>query len=384
MELDENHWHYIVAGLLRERQVELALERLGAFRVASFQPRVWLLHLLITTCLSVSAFPEALSLLQYRASYPEPIPSALWSEAMSKAAESHCHPIVDYVWRRAVEPQYLNPSSGTCIAVLDTAARDGNFRLATDVIRVLGIRDSPLELWHYEALLEAYLHAGDLPSALGTLRVMDLSNMHPVAATLRPLYLYLRTDPGLADHTLAVLEEVAETDNFEAWDPRPVLNVCIESYMYNRDLSAALTVYRSWHLYSAPHLKPSIETFNALLFDLSAVAGKEAKRVAVVLRSELKEALLLPDAITNNRLISAFLVDEKDRDGLELALNVYEEMKANEWAVSNANSEVLIERIQAARDADPRKMEMILQEMLSKQPISGMSNTSNVARPAPT
>lgn len=263
LELSESGWHFVTAALFRERQIEIGLERLSSMRERGYTPPRWLLQLAISTCLSIEAFPEALALLKHLATHSVPIPSAVWSLALTTAAHAHSHPMVDYVWRRAVEPSYLNPSSGTCTAVLDTVARHGNFRLASDVFRVLGARNTPLQAYHYEALHESYLNAGDLASAVAVLQLMARNPSVSVDdGTVRALVRFLARDaPRRVPHCLALLTDASARPamhkphnrrqdwNHGTWEPAPVLGACIEALARVGALDAAWQVYWSWDDY---------------------------------------------------------------------------------------------------------------------------------------
>src|SRR5438552_17341733 len=90
-----------------------------------------------------------------------------------------------YAWKKRVETNFINPSDGICLNVLNTAARHGDFDLATEVFRVLGNRSVRFEMHHYEALLEAYTASGDIRSALMVLCVMEGAGIEPSEASTR-------------------------------------------------------------------------------------------------------------------------------------------------------------------------------------------------------
>jgi hypothetical protein len=147
--------------------------------------------------------------------------------------------------------------------VLDTAARHGNFRLASDVFRVLAFRNTPLQACHYEALHESYLNAGDLASAVAVLQLMARDASVTVDdGSLRALVRFLARDaPNRVPHCLALLTDASarpampkpknrrEDWTPRTWKPAPVLGACIEALARVRALAAAWQVYWSWDAY---------------------------------------------------------------------------------------------------------------------------------------
>jgi hypothetical protein len=74
--------------------------------------------------------------------------------------------MTQYVWKRCVTTEYINPTSGTCRHVLNLAARKGDVNLATDAFRILHKHHAFASLDHYEMLFEAQINAGDVEGAV--------------------------------------------------------------------------------------------------------------------------------------------------------------------------------------------------------------------------
>lgn len=335
LDLDASGWHHVICALFREAQIELALGRLSAMRTAGHMPPAWLLHFGISMCISIHSFPEALALLKYRATYSEPIPSAVWSFCLDSAAHELSHPLVDYVWRRAIEASYLNPSSGTCVAVLDTASRHGNFRLASDVFRVLGNRASPLETHHYEALMQSYLRAGDLASGVAVLQLMRRAGCPVEPGTVHILMRFLAMDaPTRVPYCLALLSDSTARPTFESprkeqaahstttgsWAPAPVLSACIEALIWTGAVPAALAVYRSWDAYhgfdkddddemhnhgpqprAPPSEAPLKSTYDQLLVAIRKLPEHESELAAREIRDDMRRRGMEPLADANTK-----------------------------------------------------------------------------------
>lgn len=318
--LTSEGWHYLVAGLLRDRQLELALSSFREMQAQSIDPEPWLVNLLIYTFLAASAYPEVTSLLQLRislASSTTPFPSALWSYVLTTSAAALHHPLVAFVWRRAVETSYLNPSTGTCTAVLQSCARAGDHTLAKDVLRVLHKRSTLPAAHHHESLIEAHLAASDLRGALETVLHTSSTVHPPTDASLRPLFLYLRAKPARPAAALTILQEMHDLRTSKATPtpiPVPAVNAIIEAHVHVSALDAALAVYKALPTLCCPHA-PSTHTFNALL---RGAAGTGRKDVAMFLAAEMRALGVTPDALTYDRLMLACLQQGRGgRGGVE-------------------------------------------------------------------
>ena len=334
--LSAEGWHHIIAGLVRERQPELALLRLREMRETGVDPEPWLLNLLIMTFLSTSNFTEIAAMLSLKisqASTGRPIPPVLWSEILSAAAKGGAHDLVSYVWARSVSTQYLVPSSGQCTVVLQSAARRGDIRLATDVIKILGQRSTPLAVHHYESLLEAYLAASDLRTALKVFEMMQSSRHPPTDATARPLYLFLRKSQSRCDDAFAILSRrrarpLAGTPNKvkQASMPVCVYNALIEARIDVMGLDSALDLY---HILPSlcPNQVPTTHTFNVLLRECRLA---ERKDVALFLAAEMEVRKVAADELTYDRMILICLGDS-DRQSLDDAWKYWERLRKQGW-----------------------------------------------------
>ena len=370
----KQNWHsltadgyaYVIAGLLRDKQVENALEYLSDMRIQGYEPPIWLVNLLLYATLSIGAFPEAESFLSLRISLTTPrtpITSALWSYILAAAAGALYHPLVTFVWDRAVTTSHFNPSSGLCTGVLDSCARAGDPDLATDVFRVLGQRSSPIAPHHYETLLECYIGADDLPSALTVLNIMAKSTNPPTDASARPLYFYLRSYPSEIEIAVSILQERAEKQDLA---PICTINAIIEAHIHNNDPEAALEFYKIHSSLISPGVKPNTYTFNALLRGCSRdsrnddvnghsqnLASPTADAVSdpsrpiddtlssrspnpnpkkkaltpVFVASEIRALGIKPDALTYDRLVGAY-IDEGSPTDIDFAWRYFKEMKA--------------------------------------------------------
>ena len=130
------------------------------------------------------------------------------------------------IWTTQVILGLLKPPTGTCLHVLSTAARVGNVKLATDVLRVLVERDIILQSHHYEALVECYLNAGDLPSALSAVIIMQESGLRIDPEALHPLHTYLVKDISRPTEAFRILQELSSGEGKKV--PVVLVNACIQ------------------------------------------------------------------------------------------------------------------------------------------------------------
>jgi pentatricopeptide repeat protein len=204
-----------------------------------------------------------------------------------------------------------------CTNVLNTAARNNDPRLATDVSRVLAGRTSKLDIHHYEALIEAYAGSSDLKSALHILSIMRKSGLEPSEATTRPIYARLQKWKHPPFNAWKLLEGLYKDGKAI---PIAAINVVLEAYVFHGNLRDAVRQYNS--LRKICPSGPSTTTFNIILQGCSK--GEGNKDTAMLLASEMVNRGVRPDALTYDRLILACLTE----DDYEDAFKYLREMKA--------------------------------------------------------
>ncbi|KAL9004319.1 MAG: hypothetical protein Q9188_002861 [Gyalolechia gomerana] len=319
--LSNEGWHDVIAGLLRDKQVELAIETLQSIQREGIRVAPWLYDMLIYNLCDAGEYDEALSILQFRVEDGEQLLSGtVWYYFLDFASSALHYPATLYAWRKRVETNYLNPPSGVCLNVLNTAARHGDCHLATDVVRVLANRNQTLQLYHYEALIESYLPS-DLRMAFTLLTLMTSNGTPPTNSSTRTLFLHLRQSSHLPQTALPILHRLREQNR-----PIPVeaVNVVIESYIDHGKFEAALETYKTLH-----NLCPSgplTSTFNVLL---RGCRGR--KSVAMFLASEMVALNVSPDALTYDRLILVCMEESSDEDDMDDGWRYFEEMRGAGW-----------------------------------------------------
>ncbi len=323
LSLTQSGWHYLVLGLIRDRQLEKALEAFEQMGKAGVIPQPWLLDTMLYTLCSLEEFDEALRLLEDRLNSGDTsISPTLWANMLDSASRALHYPLTRFVCDVQVRNSYLNPSSGVCANILSTAARHGDIHLGTLVLQLLSRRSgSPVQLHHYEALIEAYIARKALRKAVSLLAIMKAAGKPPTEGSTRPIFTYLsqcRQYPYRAHKILHSIRGEGRTIPIQA------VNVLIEAYVHHQHLSPALELYKSMEILS-PTLIPNIATFNNLL---RGCAFHKRKDIAMFRAREMVALDIEPNALTYDRLL---LVCINTDQGLGNAWCYFDEMKAAGW-----------------------------------------------------
>ena len=313
-------WHDVVVGLLRERQIERAIDKLDQMQKEGLEIRAWLHDMLVYILCDIEEFEQVLIIMRERFNKGElEISGTLWAHILDTASRALCYELTLYAWRSRVANEYLSPSSGVCINVLDVAARQGDYRLATDVFRILGKRSSNLKLYHYEALLQSYIKAGDLSTSLTILTIMLAAGIQPEEGTTRPIYLYLCKS---LSHTREAFSIIQKLHDGQRQIPTTAINCIIEAAVQHGDLNYALEIYQT--LNTLCSAGPTTATFNALF---RGCAHSCQKSPAMFLACEMLALKLTPNALTYDRLMLVCLACKDVED----AFRYYGEMKSMGW-----------------------------------------------------
>ncbi|KAF2817379.1 uncharacterized protein BDZ99DRAFT_505118 [Mytilinidion resinicola] len=333
LQLSEDGHAAVVAGLLRERSFEMALEKIeemekhGPGRVPT-----WLYDKATFMLLDVKEVEEAYQLTVRRRNLGNgDISPALWHMLLDVGSEAFHHELVKLVWAERVEPNFFIPSSGICSNVLNTAARHGDAHLATDVFRVMSNRKTIFSQLDYEMLLEAYITAGDLKTALTVLVVMEEAGVKADLNTANPIVAYLRQDPTRPMQAFNLLEEFAQSQRKV---PTAAVNAIIQTCVAMPDLEQAIEVYKALHTISSKG--PDIETFNTLFQGCRTARRKE---LAMFLAAEMIQLKIRPNLLTYDRLI---LVCTECGD-IDDAFRYYYEMRDQGWQPRDGTFSLLIQ-----------------------------------------
>lgn len=206
---------------------------------------------------------------------------------------------------------------------------------------MLSSRHTTLDSFHYEALLEAYLSAGDLQTTFRILVIMAKAGIEPDINSTRAIYLHLVADHRAPGRAWDIIEQLHEDGHAI---PTGAVNVILESMVRNNKHFEAIEMYKK----SYPLCKGNTDTFNILLRRLASNRDGPCKHAAMFLASEMQALGLKPDQLTYDRLI---LICVMEKDDYEDAFLYWHEMKAvgkqrtgKEWLLRPGTLSILARR----------------------------------------
>ncbi|KAF2004762.1 hypothetical protein P154DRAFT_458844 [Amniculicola lignicola CBS 123094] len=317
--LTESGHHMVAAGMLKDRLFEQALEKIDQMIGERVRVRPWLLDMFIYTLMDYGEVEEAYRMLRLRQKISkEHLSYTLWMNMLDCASRHHHTELVNLIWESQVQTSIIKPSTGTCINVLSMAGRAGNIRLATDVFRILAERGTVFNVHHYETLLEAYVTAEDLKSAVTLVVIMHEANVKIEEGTLSLLHRYLVQDETRAMTAFTVLQGLEQSGRVV---PTAAVNACLRASIYANRLSEAIEIYKALHTVSRSG--PDVSTFNSLLKGCELTSRKE---LALFVATEMVELGIKPVAKTYDRLVRVCA----KTGALDDAFAYYEEMMGQE------------------------------------------------------
>ncbi|KAI7883417.1 hypothetical protein K492DRAFT_205388 [Lichtheimia hyalospora FSU 10163] len=341
------HW---MQGLCNDQQLEHAVDLLETMNQAGITPNEACYVILIGACLRWQDPEMAFKLLQEAEASGVAVESnpRIYLDVMRATSWNNKYDMVAYCWDKSVTTLNMRPDEGTCLNVLGVAARAGDAKLATKVIRQLSTSGYPYKEHYFSPLMEAFVRKKDLKSAFNVLDIMRVSGVIPTSRTTLLLQERLRSGGVLAiDNAYYVLEELRkEGRKVDVTAFNAVLGLCAQA----GDLERTVATYRE-----AKHLgvAPDIDTYNNVL---EACVRTRTKGMGNVVIEEMKKAGVTPDIQTYVKMI-ALECTQKDYEG---AFTYLEEMKGYGVVPPQECYEKLAHKLAAARD--PR-FHMALEEM---------------------
>ncbi|PHH64628.1 hypothetical protein CDD81_4239 [Ophiocordyceps australis] len=263
----KEHWlpvrtrakQYVVLGMLRDGQYELAYARLSEMLDGGIVVEAWVLDVFILSLGNLGFVEEMLSLLHRRTASEEE-KASLACYALDVCSQAFHHAGTVYSWTAAVQLARLEPPDGTVENVLATAARHGDTRLATQALDVLSRRGKMLTS-HYEAVCDAFAQAGDVPGMLRIGRIMHQHGIRFLRPSARVLHSCLTADAAAipaAAEALRALQPDAKT-------PPAMVAVILETIAQAIGSEAILDVYANLPLLCGHH--PDALLLHALIIN---------------------------------------------------------------------------------------------------------------------
>jgi pentatricopeptide repeat protein len=211
-------------------------------------------------------------------------------------------------------------------------------------------------------LVEAYVNAGDVLTALSVLCVMQDSRMPPTDHTTRSILKYLVKD---MDRPNMLFEELRSLHHDGKSVPTAAVNCIIEAAVYHKDIELAIEFYKVLH-----EICPSgadTETFNKLLRGCARF-NPPRKDIALILASELSALGLKPDRITYDRMLLICINHDGDYND---ALSYYQEMRSQKLEPRTGTMVALVQRM--TLETDERVFDLVEQ-------MDSMEIRTNVSR----
>ncbi|KAM0608684.1 hypothetical protein D7B24_008907 [Verticillium nonalfalfae] len=335
----------VALGLLRDGQYELAFDKAEELldKNTGVPPRLF--DVFVLAFAHRGFLDEAVRLAhEKRHATSEDVPVALWHVLLDAcAAASHVEG-TSYIWGRFLEHDRRRVSDGTLLAVLDTAARGGHPDLATAAMGVLTARGAKLGVHHYEALIDSYANAWDVPNALRLLCIMFRALGVAPEGSTRSVYARLKAEPALLDGALEGL--AALVPDYDV--PIQALNVIVEATVVAKGFDAALQVYKQMPRYTQALADET--TFRHLL------AACEDTRALRFLVEENPTTALRADRAAFDRAIRAF-ADVRD---VEQAFRCVELLGPEDETWLSRDTAVLL--VRRAADAQDERVWSLLEE----------------------
>ncbi|KAJ0321954.1 hypothetical protein COL5a_008932 [Colletotrichum fioriniae] len=293
-EVDVPGQAHVALGLLRDGQIELAFDAIENLIHKQVPIASWVFDIFIFSLAHRGFIDEAIKLAHSKVhSSDSETDVALWYSLLDNCSDAYHYEGTRYVWGRMLEKDKEQLSDGVLLNIINTAARQNDYQLATGAARLVTQRGGKLVAHHYEALIECYGGVGDIVSALRVLCIMFKAiSVAPYAST-RPIYQRIKKEPESIDPALNTLTELVRSYKV----PIAALNVIIEAAVETHGFAKALEIYQNAHKYT--EASPNHVTIR---YVLQACEDTEALKALVAQNPEL--------ALKGDRTVFARVVHE--------------------------------------------------------------------------
>ncbi|KAG8624811.1 hypothetical protein KVT40_007878 [Elsinoe batatas] len=284
--------HDVAAGLIREGSLEEALQIINNLQQSGECVPDWLGDMATYALLHAGSISGALDMVTNREASSEPGPSSnLGHTMLDVASKLHHYAGTLHGWNAQVRPGRANPSIGTLLEVLATAAQHGDTDLAVQAFCRLGQHAVTFSCREYELLCQAYLSKKppDLIGALSTASTMAENGITPNQSFTRAFYSVFEHDSQQARQGFELMQELHRKGRKVSL---ALINTVLESCSTGRDLEQAMLIYQAMHEFEVygPSDQPRVPFANAttyeILYHLAGQAGQQAHDLMVSLRDE--------------------------------------------------------------------------------------------------
>lgn len=220
---------YIMIGLLRDEQYELALEKLEQMIQQGIEVVPWVFDIFIYVFGKLGFLDDALRLVRHRLDRGFEVSVNIWYFLLDVSSKGQNHEVTAYVWNRTVQQGIVNPSDGVALNILNMASVYGDTELATQVIQYLAERGTRLSRPHYEALADAYSMQGNVERAIEVYCIMYGAGAEVNHASAGTLCQSLSRDPARIDKAVEAMAELKNKYKLPVGIFNAVLNEMVKS-----------------------------------------------------------------------------------------------------------------------------------------------------------
>lgn len=293
-------WHFVVAGLLREHQFELALEQVSMMERKDIPIENWLHSMIIYNLCDFQEFNEVYRLMRARVDQGHDMTLALWMHVLDTASKARHYLMIRYTWQRMVDLDYLHPSADMCCTALELAAAAGDVELANSVFRFFTKNDITTSPTDYKCLVEATVGAGDLPAAFDILCTVHEAGNIPTESLLSPILAHMiesKTDHREAWQMLKQLKNAKRSIPLDAI--AVIAELCAQNAQNDPTVvDDAIGFYKE--TYTLYPEGANVRIYNCLLQMCRHAGNREA---GLFLVKEMSSLGVIPDRVTFETLI---------------------------------------------------------------------------------
>ncbi|KAL5523876.1 hypothetical protein ACEPAG_8049 [Sanghuangporus baumii] len=328
--------------------VEMALVKLAEMNEAGFQPNLKTAQTLIDRFGQMGHVRLALELADFHETVTvRRLDSELWVNLLVYCAEELYAQGVLQCWEKVVNELHIRVDEGLCQLVLDTAARHGLPKLASEAIRELEAIGVDFQEHHFTPMLDAFVKKQLLKEAFCILDLMRSAKVNPTADSAYSILQAVRHDPEAIDDAYTKLEEMhKEGQNIDVIAG----NVLIKACGLLNDLQRGVGIYKAM---PSLGIQPDAETFETLL---KACRAAQHIELGERLFGEMQESGVKPTAKTFEAFISLiltqtdyenafFYLEEMKGAGHTPSYSVYEEIVKTCVANGDTRSKLAVEEL---------------------------------------
>ncbi|KAL3445067.1 hypothetical protein BJX65DRAFT_310221 [Aspergillus insuetus] len=347
--LSSDGWHYVVAGLIREHQFELALDNIAHMERKDIVVKGWLHSLLVYYLCECEEFGQILDLLRMRLEQGYPVTQELWVHVLN-AATAACHlPTIRFIWKRVVESGSLDPKPHLCHRIIEKATEHGDTRLGRSVLLYLRHSGMPLKAWHYEKLCHMNVTSDNLHESLRVLCEMEGAGHAVQSSSVEPILHHCISRKIRPRDVWSHLKDLKSKGQDI---PLGCARIVIE--LYREDARSdpfavddGIDFYKK--LYTLCPAKPDAATFNALIRMCRETQDADSAMFVV---HEMAAFQVVPDANTFGHLIMICL----ECDNFQSAHLYFEDMLGRGLHLDQAARAEIRELCGSSADEDAVKL----------------------------